>query len=154
MHVNTSTSCVNKWIFVFCKSQNYFSIRACAEVWLLLWTPPPWEALSLKLAACVLRVKTTLWAVVCCSQCDLSSPRYIVTCTHTFRKQVSYSLVVEVCSVHSVRSAGWQVWWLFVSTAFHRLWWQYLLRKYAGVYESASHDLKKWDTETNAIYAI
>ena len=91
MCVNTSTFSVNqKFLLLFGRMQKFgYSIhhlceQRCLWNWLFEWT--------------------TLWAAVCCCHCDLFSLSYIVTCTRTFRTQVSYSSVVKVCCIHSVRS--------------------------------------------------
>ena len=66
-----------------------------------------------------------------------------MTCTCTFRTQVSFSSVVEVCSVRLVRSAGWLVRRLFVPqlsvTCDGSICFENLLEFMYG----GSHDLKK-----------
>ena len=102
MCVNTSIFCVNERIFVFCKSSiSFFYSGVCGSPVITLYTT--------SVSSAVFEIQNWLCyssednAVRCC-QCDLSSPRYIVTCTCTFRTQVSYSSVVEVCFVCSVCS--------------------------------------------------
>ena len=81
MHVNTSIFCVNKQIFVIFKSKKlFFYSDVCGSSVITPYTTSVRS--SVFETACVLR------AAVCCSQCDLSSPRCIVTCTRTFRRQV------------------------------------------------------------------
>ena len=90
MYVNMF--CVIKQIFVFFYIKN--SVLLFVRIWKLNYcTPFPRVALPLRMVV-FLQKKTALLAVVCCSLDESSSPRHIITCTRSFRAEVSYSSVV------------------------------------------------------------
>ena len=78
VYVNTAIFCVNNRI-LFPIHQKFLFYS-----WSLVITPIPLLWAAVFEIGCVSPVKKTLLAAIRCSQCDLSSLRYIITCTRTF----------------------------------------------------------------------
>ena len=96
VYVNTAIFCVNNRIlFPIHQKFLFYSGSLVITPVSLLWA-------AVFEIGCVSPVKTTLLVAIRCSQCNLSSLRYIITCTRTFLEQVSYSLVVE-CVLFTVQ---------------------------------------------------
>lgn len=88
---------------------------------------------------CLPSKKTALLAVVCCSLDESSSPRHIITCTRSFRAEVSYSSVVQHrCVAFTVQGSQ-----SLCDRSFLSLTIPILASKTAGAYDGASYDLDK-----------